>query len=166
MSTQLTTATRSPSLNTTLDSSSNLAIQVLSQTEEMNNQVISEMTTMLKGFEKMLTEIQRTLNATIQENHLLKKEIIQLNTKIKENEELHTAEMKKNTQTIDILSKSVTRLTADLNLNNHNQVEQAKDFQTLVANYNSHGHTTQLRPYVNGGPFGSLGPSTLYQTKK
>jgi regulator of replication initiation timing len=141
MSTQVTAATRSASLNTnTLDVSSNLAIQVLFQTEQMNNQVTREMTTTLKSFEKMFADMQKTLNTTIQENHLLKKEIIQLNTKIKENETLHTAEMKKNTQTIATLSKSVADLGSDLRSEGYERRVLERQFETLVIEYNNHTH--------------------------
>jgi predicted RNase H-like nuclease (RuvC/YqgF family) len=166
MSTQTITATRSASLNTNaLDSSSNLAIQVLSQTEQMNNQVTREITTTLKSFEKMFADMQKTLNTTIQENQLLKKEIIQLNTKIKENEALHTTEMKKNTQTIATLSKSVESLGSDLRDERYERRALERHLEALVDNYNKHNHQCPIMMNPNLAAYyrGSLGTSHPYK---
>jgi septal ring factor EnvC (AmiA/AmiB activator) len=141
MSTRTVTTTTTPSsTNLTSDPSSHPAIQALSLTEQMNQEVVREMNTTLKSFEKMFAEMQKTLNASLEENKLLKKDIIQLNTKIKENEALHTAEMKKATKTIATLSKSVTTLESDLTRETCRRRELRDNFEKLVEVYNKHGH--------------------------
>jgi chromosome segregation ATPase len=167
MSTQTITTTRNSSPNTiSPDPSSHLAIQALSQTEQMNQEVIREMNASLKTFKDLFAEMQKTLGVTLEKNALLEKQILQLNNKIKENEKLHTAEMKKNTQTIATLSNSVTSLTSDLSSTNRRLRNQERNFGTLADKFNSHNHTLGLN--FQGGwqmtNYTSSGPSTPYKT--
>jgi predicted RNase H-like nuclease (RuvC/YqgF family) len=159
----ITTTTTQPLANSASDPSSHLAIQALSQTEQMNQEVTREMNASLKTFKDLFAEMQNTLNATIQENQLLKKEILQLNTKIKENETLHKAEMEKNTQTIATLSQSVTSLTSDLSSTNSRLTNQEKNFKALVEQFNGHGHTVLVRPVGSGSLFNTSVASTPYK---
>jgi len=145
MSTQTTTITRSSSPNTfSPDPSSHLAIQALSQTEQMNQEVIREMNASLKTFKDLFAEMQNTLKVTLQENELLKKEILQLNTIIKENDKLLTAETKENTKTIATLSKSVTSLTSDLAFEARRRRELRENFEGLADEYNKHTHSCPI----------------------
>ena len=153
------------------DQSPNLPFEILAQTESMNNLTIAELTKTVESFRTLLGEVRASLDVTLQENLLLKKEIIQQNTKIDENEKLHTAEVKKHTQIISTFSGTVNQLTNNLRLTAAALAEQKKNFEALTINYNAHQHTTRVQSRGSncclvGCDFGSTGPSTPYTPEK
>ncbi len=136
----ITATTTQPSANTAPDQFSNLAMEALSQTEQMNNQLNAELNSTMQMFKKMLVDVQMTLDAALKKNELLEKEVIQLNTTIKENETLHAAEMREKTETISTLVESVNQLKNDHRLTTASLTEQKKNFEALASCYNSHSH--------------------------
>ncbi len=159
-----TTTTNQILDNTAENQSSNLAVQALTQTEEMNNLLIAELNDTLQTFKTTLTDVQKNLDAALKKNQLLEKEIIQLNATIRENGRLHTAEMRENTQTISTLVQSVNTLMSDLRSTNSIVNGQKTNFELLAKNYNEHNHSTNLNSCGTGHWYlqASTGPSTPY----
>ena len=172
MSTQTTTTittspVTAPSFTLTLGSTqpTDLGLAALGQTEQMNNQLHAETNKALQTVNVTLATIQKNLEASLQENLLLKKEIVQLNTKISENEKLHATDMKEKTETIKTLVQAVNGLKTTLN---SAVTDQNKKIDALVVCFNSHNHTTPLN--FQGGyrmtNYSSSGPSTPYTPEK
>ncbi len=145
-----------------------LNLEVLTYVESMNNQVQSETNLNMQTFILALAKMQKTLEATIQENLAFKNRIIQLETINDENTRLHTAEVKKHTEMIATFSKTVNQLTNDLRTATAELAEQKKNFQALTENYNAHNHSTNLNSCGTGYWYlqASTGPSTPYKPEK
>jgi polyhydroxyalkanoate synthesis regulator phasin len=150
----------STSQTTLLDPASKQSFEVLLYVESMNAQVVAELTRTQDLFKTLLEDTQKTLNATLQENLSLKKEIIQLNTIIKENELVHAQEVKTYTEAIHALTGSVNELQNDLK---STKEELNNNFKGLANHYNVHTHTTNVaKPLSSYIPYGSSKPTTQY----